>query len=84
MATAIYDGADAVMLSAESATGRYPLEAVEMMDRIIRSTEQHKLYGSIIAASHPGEEQTSPHAVASAAADLADAIHSSAIVAFTL
>ena len=40
VATAIYDGADAVMLSAESATGQYPREAVEMMDRIIRSTEQ--------------------------------------------
>jgi pyruvate kinase len=38
VATAIYDGADVVMLSAESATGRYPREAVEMMDRIIRST----------------------------------------------
>ena len=51
VATAIYDGADAVMLSAESATGQYPREAVEMMDRIIRSTEQHKLYRSIIEAS---------------------------------
>ena len=44
MATAIYDGVDAVMLSAESATGLYPREAVEMMSRIIQSTEQHKLY----------------------------------------
>ena len=83
VATAIYDGADAVMLSAESATGRYPCEAVEMMDRIIRSTEQHKLYQSIIEASQPNEEQTAPHAVASAAADLAKAIHAPAIVAFT-
>merc|ERR1711965_783312 len=40
VATAIYDGADAVMLSAESAAGQYPVEAVEMMDRIIRRTEQ--------------------------------------------
>ena len=83
VATAIYDGADAVMLSAESASGAYPAEAVEMMDRIIRSTEQHKLYRSIIDASAPGEEQTAPHAVAAAAADLAEVIHSSAIVAFT-
>jgi pyruvate kinase len=45
--TAIYDGVDAVMLSAESATGLYPREAVEMMSRIIQSTEQHKLYRSI-------------------------------------
>jgi pyruvate kinase len=83
VATAIYDGADAVMLSAESAAGRYPREAVEMMDRIIYSTEQHKLYRSIIEASQPGEEQTAPHAVAATAADLAEAIHSPAIVAFT-
>lgn len=83
VATAIYDGADAVMLSAESATGRYPREAVAMMDRIIRSTESHKLYRSIIAASEPEEEQTAPHAVAAAAADLAGAIGAPVIVAFT-
>ena len=58
-------------------------EAVEMMDRIIRSTEQHKLYRSIIEATEPGEEQTAPHAVAAAAADLAEAIEAPAIVAFT-
>jgi pyruvate kinase len=83
VATAIYDGADAVMLSAESATGRYPREAVEMMDRIIRSTEQHKMYRSIIQATQPNEEQTPPHAVATAAADLASAISARAIVAYT-
>jgi len=83
VATAIYDGADAVMLSAESATGRYPVEAVAMMDRIIRSVEGHKLYHSIVAASEPGEEETPPHAVATATADLAEAIHAAAIVAYT-
>jgi len=83
VATAIYDGADAVMLSAESASGRYPIEAVTMMDRIIRKTEQHKLYRSILAASEPEVEATPPHAVAAASADLAQAIHASAIVAFT-
>lgn len=83
VATAIYDGADAVMLSAESATGRYPVEAVSMMDRIIRSVEGHKLYHSIIAASEPGEEETPPHAVATATATLAEAVHASVIVAYT-
>ena len=83
VATAIYDGADAVMLSAESATGRYPREAVEMMDRIIRSTEQHKMYRSIVEATQPGEEQTPAHAVATAAADLASVVHAAAIVAYT-
>jgi pyruvate kinase len=83
VATAIYDGADAVMLSAESATGAYPRETVEMMDRIIRSTEAHKMYRSLIEAAEPGEEQTPPHAVATAAADLASVVHAKAIVAYT-
>ena len=83
VATAIYDGADAVMLSAESAVGAHPLEAVEMMDRIIRRTERHELYRSIIDASQSAEEKTAPHAVAALAADLAGAIQASAIVAFT-
>jgi pyruvate kinase len=83
VATAIYDGADAVMLSAESASGQYPREAVAMMSRIIESTERHKMYRSIIDASQPGEEETAPHAVAAAAADLASAIDATAIVAFT-
>ncbi|MCE4225566.1 pyruvate kinase [Methylobacterium sp. C25] len=83
VATAIYDGADAVMLSAESATGRYPVEAVGMMDRIIRSVEGHKLYHSLIAASEPGEEETPPHAVATATAGLAEAVNAVAIVAYT-
>ena len=83
VATAIYDGADAVMLSAESASGQYPREAVEMMDRIIQSTEHHKLYRSIIEASTLGEEHSAPHAVAAAAAGLANDIGASAIVGFT-
>ncbi len=83
VATAIYDGADAVMLSAESAVGAYPLNAVEIMDRIIHRTEQHKLYLSIIDATQSAEEKTAPHAVAGLAADLARAIQASAIVAFT-
>lgn len=83
VATAIYDGADAVMLSAESASGQYPREAVAMMDRIIRSTEAHKLYRSLIAASSIEEEHSPPHAVAAAAAGLADNIGAMAIVGFT-
>ena len=55
-----------------------------MMDRIIRSTERHKLYHSIVAASEPGEEETLPHAVAAASAGLAEAVGASTIVAYTL
>lgn len=84
VATAIYDGADAVMLSAESATGRFPLEAVAMMARIIHRTETHKLYRSLITASDPGEEETPAHAIASASASLADGVNAAAIVAYTL
>ena len=53
VATAIYDGADAVMLSAESAAGSYPVEAVAMMGRIIARTESHAAYRSIIHALAP-------------------------------
>jgi pyruvate kinase len=83
VATAIYDSADAVMLSAESASGDYPVEAVAMMDRIIRHTERHRLYRSIIDALQPTPEHTVPHAVAAAAADIAAQVDAKAIVAFT-
>jgi pyruvate kinase len=83
VATAIYDSADAVMLSAESASGDWPVEAVSMMNRIIEHTEDHKLYRSIIEALQPSPEHTTPHAVAAAAADIADAIGAAAIVAYT-
>ncbi|KAB2848697.1 MAG: pyruvate kinase [Hyphomicrobiaceae bacterium] len=83
VATAIFDGADAVMLSAESASGQYPLEAVAMMDRIISHTEEHSTYRSILDALEPSPDHTVPHAVAAAAADVADAIGAAVVVAFT-
>lgn len=52
VATAIYDGADAVMLSAESASGKYPVVAVDMMNRIIEQVEADPLYRQMIDASH--------------------------------
>jgi pyruvate kinase len=52
VATAIYDGADAVMLSAESASGKYPLEAVGMMSRIIAQVESDPAYRQVINASY--------------------------------
>ena len=52
VATAIYDGADAVMLSAESATGKHPQAAVAMMSRIIEGTEADPQYRQLIDASH--------------------------------
>jgi len=53
VATAVYDGADAVMLSAESAVGRHPAEAVEIMNRIIGQVEADPLYRQFLEASHP-------------------------------
>ncbi len=56
VATAIYDGADAVMLSAESAAGKHPVAAVRMMNRIIEGTEADSLYRQLIEASHTGAQ----------------------------
>ena len=53
IATAIYDGADAVMLSAETAAGEYPVEAVSIMNRIINRTEQDDAYRAIMVTTHP-------------------------------
>jgi len=52
VASAIYDGADAVMLSAESASGAYPVQAVSIMDRIIQEVERDPLYRNLIDAQH--------------------------------
>jgi pyruvate kinase len=58
VATAVYDGADAVMLSAESASGKYPVEAVTIMDRIIKSVEGDPLYRRLMDASRREPEAT--------------------------
>ena len=83
VATAIYDGADAVMLSAESATGEYPCEAVEVMNRIIRSTEAHALYARAIAATREAAA-TDADAIADTAATLACHIDATCIMAYSM
>lgn len=83
VATAVYDGADAVMLSAESAAGNYPELAVEMMDRIIKRTEHSSYYRKIIDALHPQPEPTAPDAISHAAAQVAATLGASAIVCYT-
>lgn len=52
VASAVYDGADAVMLSAESASGAYPIQAVSIMDRIINEVERDPIYPKMINAQH--------------------------------
>ena len=84
VATAVYDGADTVMLSAESAAGKYPLESVAMMDRIIASTEQHHAYRALLHALHPEPEATAADAITAAAAQVAATIGAAAIVCYTM
>jgi pyruvate kinase len=83
VATAVYDGADAVMLSAETAAGQYPVEAVAMMDRIINRVEHDPLYRRHIEADHYDPEATASDAITAAARQVAHTIHAAAIVTFT-
>ena len=84
VATAVYDGADAVMLSAETAAGDYPNEAVAIMDRIIQSTETDPSYRGIIHARDGEAEATGADAISTAAAQVTSTISSAAIVNYTM
>ncbi len=83
VANAVYDGADAVMLSAETASGAYPLEAVTIMERIIRRVEGDPLHRTLMMAESMGHESSAPDAIAAAAAQVAETIDAAAIVTFT-
>ncbi|WP_185983403.1 pyruvate kinase [Aureimonas mangrovi] len=80
---AVFEGADAVMLSAESAAGDYPVEAVETMSRIAVQVEKDPLYPSIISASRPLAEATGADAVSLAARQMAETLSVAAIVTYT-
>ncbi|NQW51796.1 MAG: pyruvate kinase [Rhodospirillales bacterium] len=83
VATAVYDGTDAVMLSAESASGSYPLEAVTMMDRILKSVETDPLYRRLMDASRHEPEATTADAISAAARQCAHTLSAAAIVTYT-
>jgi pyruvate kinase len=83
VATAIYDGADAVMLSAETAAGQYPLEAVEVMGRIIAETERDVRSNHALKIYPLEGEPTDADAIARAASDIASARRCVAIVTFS-
>ncbi|PWC36128.1 pyruvate kinase [Azospirillum sp. TSO35-2] len=83
VATAVFDGADAVMLSAETASGDYPVEAVSIMDRIARRVETDPLYRAMMDAQHADPEETSADAITAAARQVAHTIKAAAIVTYT-
>ena len=83
VANAIYDGADAVMLSAESAAGDFPLEAVAMMDRIGRSVEADPAYAARVHFTLTPAESTTADALAECAGSIANTVPVAAIVCYT-
>ena len=83
VATAIYDGADAVMLSAESAAGQYPVEAVQMMDRIAQSVERDPTYPARIHFTQTKLEPTTADALAGSARQIASTVSATAMVCYT-
>jgi len=84
VATAIYDGADAVMLSAESAAGAWPEEAVTMMDRIAQSVEADPSYHARVHFTETRPDATTADALAEAAGSIAQAVSVAATICFTL
>lgn len=80
---AVFEGADAIMLSAESAAGQYPIEAVATMSRIAEKVEQDPLYPGIINAQRSEPEATGADAISAAARQIGETLKLSAIVNYT-
>ncbi|HEY0106953.1 MAG TPA: pyruvate kinase [Rhizomicrobium sp.] len=83
VATAVFEGADAVMLSAETASGAYPVEAVQVMDRIAQSVEADPLYTSILESQRNTPEETTADAIMAAVHEVTHTIHARAVVCWT-
>jgi pyruvate kinase len=80
---AVFEGADAIMLSAESAAGEYPVEAVSMMNSIAEQVEKDPTYPGIIHAQRSEPEATGADAISAAARQIAETLDLSAIVTYT-
>ena len=80
---AVFEGADAIMLSAESAAGKYPVEAVAMMNRIAERVEQDPTYPGIINAQRSEPEATGADAISLAARQIAETLRLAAIITYT-
>jgi pyruvate kinase len=85
VANAIFDGTDAVMLSAETARGQYPVESVQVMDRIVRVAESETMLSNIdtVERSAGREHRSIPEAMCAAAASASAATQAAAIAAFS-
>jgi pyruvate kinase len=83
VATAIYEGADAVMLSAESAAGHYPVEAVRTMDQVAAEVEADPTYSEIVAATRIAKGGSIAHAIVAAAREIAETTEIKAICCYT-
>jgi pyruvate kinase len=83
VATAIYDGADAIMLSAETAAGAWPIEAVSIMDRIAREVESDPDYYARVHFTETTPDATTADALAASSAQIVQTIDTSAIICFT-